>query len=85
MDPFCDYYLCTEDDETVLVAAFWWDDEALEMYDSVQKLPYWQAVQLTLALMELDRSPAHVPDLFPLAAFLGASDERIGEFFGSEW
>ncbi len=85
MDPLCDYYLCSQDEETVLVAALWWDDEALEGFDSVQKLPYWQAIQLTVALMELDQSEVRAPDLFPLAAFMGASDERLGELFGGEW
>jgi hypothetical protein len=85
VDPLCDYYLCSQDDETVLVAAFWWDDEVLEGFDSVQKLPYWQAMQLTVALMELDRSPAGLTDLFPLTAFMGASDERLSELFGGEW
>ena len=48
MDPLLDYYLCTQDDETIMVAAYWWDEAALEGFDSVQKLPYWQAMQLTV-------------------------------------
>lgn len=85
MDPLLDYYLCSTDGETELVAAYGADSGALAGYDSVQKLTYWQAVQLTFALWELERSTAQGLDLFPLAAFMGASDERISEFFGSEW
>ena len=85
MDPLCEYYLCTKDDETTMVAAFWWDEDGLGEFDSVQKLPYWQAVQLTVALMELERSAVQGPDLYPLAAFMGASEERISELFGSGW
>ena len=81
MDPFCDYYLCTKDGETELVEVFWGDGDAPVGYDSVQKLAFWQALQLVLALEQLQRSPAQGFDLFPLAAFLEASEEAIHEFF----
>jgi hypothetical protein len=84
VDPFLDYYLCTKDGETQLVESFCWEADALAGYDSVQKLAYWQALQWNGALWEVERSPAQVPDLFPLAAFMGASEERIREFFEGE-
>jgi hypothetical protein len=82
MDPFLDYYLCTKDGETELWMAFGEPAEALPGYDSVRKIPYWQALQWEAAVCELERSPAQVPELFPLAAFMKASEERIREFFG---
>jgi hypothetical protein len=84
VDPFCDYYLCTKKGQTELVGAFWSDDEALGGYESVQKLAFWQALQFVLALEALQRSPAQGLDLFPLAAFLEASEEVIAEFFKGE-
>ena len=84
MDPFCDYYLCTKDGETELVEVFWGDGDAPVGYDSVQRLAFWQALQLVLALEQLQRSPAQALDLFPLAAFLEASDEVIDDFFKDE-
>ena len=77
-----DYYLCTRDGETVMVAAYRWEEGVLEEYDDVQWLPYWQALQLTVALMELERVPVRLPDLFPLAAFMEANEDRIGELLG---
>ncbi len=82
MDPLLDYYLCSQDEETMMVAAYWWDEEALEGFDSVQKLPYWQALQLTVALAQLDQSTAPMLDLFPLAAFMGAGDADIDALLG---
>lgn len=79
-----DYYLCTRDGETVMVAAYRWEEGVLEEYDDVQWLPYWQALQLTVALMELDRTPVQLPDLFPLTAFMEADEERIGELLGAD-
>jgi hypothetical protein len=58
--------------------------DALSDYDRVQKLTFWQAVQWEFALRELERSQGQAPDLFPLAAFMEASEERIREFFGGE-
>ena len=84
MDPFLDYYLCTKDGEVEFWTAFGEPVEALPDYDSVQKLTYWQALQWDAALREIERSPAEVPDLFPLAAFMNASEERIREFFEGE-
>ena len=84
MDPLCDYYLCTKDGETELVGAFLEDGSGLVGYDRVQELAYWQAVQWVVALEELQRSPAEAFDLFPLAAFMGASDEAIEKLFGDE-
>jgi hypothetical protein len=85
MDPFLDYYLCTKGTETELWTAFGEPGDALPVgYDSVRKIPYWQALQWDAALRELERSPAQVSDLFPLAAFMDASEERIREFFEGE-
>ncbi len=82
MDPLLDYYLCTKDGETMMVAAYGWDEGALEEYEDVQQLAYWQALQLTVGIMELDRSPTQVPELFSLAAFMNADDDRISELLG---
>jgi|APIni6443716594_1056825.scaffolds.fasta_scaffold3476949_1 hypothetical protein len=84
MDPLLDYYLCVKDGEPELWIAFGEPVDALPGYDSVQKLTYSQALQWDLALREIERPPAYVPDLFPLAAFMQASDELIAEFFGEE-
>jgi hypothetical protein len=84
VDPFSDYYLCTKNGETELVEVFWSDGDAPVGYDSVQELAFWQALQLVLALEELLRSPAQGFDLFPLAAFLEASEEVIDDFFRDE-
>lgn len=84
MDPLLDYYLCTKDGEVEFWIAYGEPVDQLPGYDSVQKLSYWQALQWDAALRELERSSDQVPDLFPLAAFMGASDERIAEFFGGE-
>ena len=81
MDPLLDYYLCVRDGETELVAAYGSDSGTLACYDSVQELTYWQAVQLTYALWELERSTAQGLDLFPLAAFMGADERLINALF----
>lgn len=81
MDPFCDYYLCNKNGEAELIGVFWADEDGPVGYDSVQKLAFWQALQLALALEELQRSSAQGFELFPLAAFLEASEEVIDDFF----
>ena len=84
MDPLLDYCLCTRDGETTMVAAYRWEEGAPGEYEDVQWLPYWKAVQLTVALMELDRLPVRLPELFPMAAFIEASEERIEELLKGE-
>ena len=84
MDPLLDYYLCTKDGETTMVACHGWEDDALDEYDSVQWLPYWRAVQLIVALMESDQAPVRLPDLFPLAALMEATEERIEELLATD-
>jgi hypothetical protein len=79
-----DYYLCSTGDETVMVAAYGWDGDALQEYDEVRELPYWQAVQLTVALLEFERSPVRAGDLFPLAAFIDADEHRIAELLAGD-
>lgn len=82
MDPLLDYYLCTRDGEAELWTAFGEDVDTLPGYDSVRKIPFWQALQWDVALSELERSSAWVPELFPLSAFMGASEDRIRELLG---
>ena len=84
MDPLLDYYLCTKDGETTMVASYGWEEDALDEYDSVQWLPYWRALQLAVALMELAREPVQLPDLFPLAAFMEAREELIEELLAAD-
>lgn len=87
MDPFCDYYLCSKDGETELVEVSWGDGDALVGYDRVQKLAFWQALQLVLALEELRRSQGREDDLLAMlsAVFLGANGGAVGNVLPSEY
>ena len=81
MDPLLEYYLCTKDGDTEMVAAFPGDEGALADYDSVQQLLYWRAVQLTLAIVELERSTPEEDELRSLlsALFLESTGGAIGQ------
>jgi hypothetical protein len=84
VDPLVEYYLCVKDGETMLVAAPWWENAAMDEFDTVQQLTFSQATQLTVALMELDRPTVQVPDLYSLTAFMGADYELIEALFANE-
>jgi hypothetical protein len=75
LDPLFDYYLCTKDGETELMATFLDGGEVPVGYDNVQKLAYWQALQWVVALDELERSPADGRDLFSLTEFMRLVEE----------
>jgi len=81
VDLLVEYYLCTRDGETEMVAAYLGDEGVLDEYDSVQHLPYWQAVQLTLAILELERSTPEEDELRSLLAalFLESTGGAIGQ------
>jgi hypothetical protein len=84
VDPLVEYYLCVKDGETMMMAAPWWENAAMDEFDTVQQLTFSQAMQLTVALMELDRPTVQVPDLYSLTAFMGADEELIEALFANE-
>ena len=66
---------------------FWGDGDAPVGYESVQKLAFWQALQLVLALEELQRSPGREDDLLAMlsAVFLGANGGAVGNVLPSQY
>lgn len=81
MDPLFDYYLCTKDGDAELWTVFAEELDAPAGYESVQKIPFWQALLWARALAEVEGDMRPGPELFPLAPFMHADEERIRQLF----